>query len=157
EGGPKAVDQEEGARRCRHGGETTEQEDAPPEAVEELAHGEHAHQAGEAARPHHEPDRPLRAPERAHVQGQEEERREGQEEAEVRRGHAREAGRAGGGRHGPIGAPRLAAASRALYRPRMATERRRELRRRRKRRRERLKQRRREQAKERRRQPRAKT
>src|SRR5882724_8521069 len=154
---PDAVDEEEGARRGRHAGDPAEQEDAPPEAVEERAHGEHTHQAREAARPHHEPDRPLRAPERAHVQRQEEERGEGQEEAEVRRGHTREAGRAGGGRHGPIGAPQLAAASRALYRPRMATERRRELRRRRKRRRERLKERRHQRAKERRRQPRAKT
>src|SRR5436309_1930806 len=58
---------------------------------------------------------------------------------------------------GAMGATRLAATRRALYRPRMATERRRELRRRRKRRRERLKQRRREQQKERRRSPRAKT
>jgi hypothetical protein len=69
---------------------------------------------------------------------------------------AKQAVRVEGGM-GPIGASRLAAASRALYRPRMATERRRELRRRRKRRRERLKERRHQQAKERRRQPRAKT
>src|SRR3989449_559837 len=38
---PDAVDEEEGARRGRHGGDPAERSEAPPEAVEERAHGEH--------------------------------------------------------------------------------------------------------------------
>jgi hypothetical protein len=79
------------------------------------------------------------------VQREKEERRERQEEKEVRGGQAYESDV----HASPV---QLAAPGGALYRAPMATERQRELRRRRKRRRERLKQRRREEAKERRRQ-----
>src|SRR5581483_2121548 len=105
------------------------EEDAPPEAIEEGADREDAHQAGEPRRPHDEPDRPLRAAERANVERQEEKRREREEEEEVRHGHAHEPGghprdgsgprlREGAGRHATRGLP---APGGALYRAPMAT------------------------------------
>src|SRR5439155_17080881 len=61
------------------------------DAVEQHGDHEDGDEARDPAGPHHEPDRPLRAAQLADVERQEEERGEGQEEAEVRRRDAQEA------------------------------------------------------------------
>src|SRR5207253_1128215 len=75
-----AIDDHERRRGEGHRREPSEQEAATAEAVEEPADRDGADQRRDAGRAHHDADRALRTAERAHVQRQEEERRERQEE-----------------------------------------------------------------------------